>query len=1092
MRAIKKIPRLVKNADEDGFTWRLYGMKEISGAKYKRSYYRCFFRGCHATKIVQRSDDCNNFKVTYRGTHTCCFVAKNTPSSSEATESISYGAASNETSETYFNGSNSSYSIQNCIKESNLMPSTFTTIWDWDKDLLLNWEESEACYDIHNAGVSGEVRQEESILSSSALIQSNKPVLAESMFSRTEYIFATPHLKRKELSSFSPQCSSVNSSGSVDSNLQKLFSACQDVKVRKIGFYGTGGVGKTTAMKAFFLHYDSKRLFDFVLWVTIPRHFSRRMIQNALSKQLSLEIPNIKSDDEVAMILHQTLLAKKFILFLEDVWEYVDLLKIGIPIGNLQYNYMIILTATSVSICKAMEVDRIIKAEPLPGEESWKLFRFNVGEVLDNQCIEHYGRVIVGECYGLPLTIKVVGRALRMDSCIFSWKRALQDILLTDPLQVLKLGYDRLNADDMKSCFLYSALFIGCKTVRIPSLVEYLVDEGLFYGSMKRGHDVLKNLCNVSLLECSDGLMVEMHDLLCDLALKILSDVNGFQMLLNRYVKSILPLGTFLSTKRAESSSLDSHVSILRACEGFNESPSKKEWENAKMVFSMDNPLLILPERPACSKMLILFLQRNSRLRSIPSSFFDNMSSLQILNLSKTRIKSLPKSVSKLEHMQVLILRNCERLLFLPSEIGALKHLLVLDVHGTEICHLPDQVGELLCLVHLQVRFYGSMDQDECTMLPSQLISKGIIAKLVRLRELSIIVYPGDLRWTKIALELTREVSNLKLCSLSFHFPEINHLEYFMNVSPAWLHRTLDRFNFIVGHDVKRVVSHVSSELENEFNQQDRCLRFVDGQDAPDAIKKIFSQATAFYLDHHLSAYSLTHFGLYTMDNLKFCIVRDCPKLKTVINSKNLTGSVFRSLEILSIHYSWNLSRIWVGPIPPGSCLMLRQLSVHSCPKLEFILSASMVAVLPNLEELIVADCQSLKSVVTNEDQISADDDTIDSDHFEPYNADAKDPMEVDTFNVAELKIKVMKLHYLPKLVNIWSDGDLPCLVYVNIYNCPRLQNLNLKSPVEITLKEIKAETAWWDHLEWDDPALPAKLQGCVKDIQSDDIWGTV
>ncbi|KAH7550158.1 hypothetical protein ACOSQ2_024943 [Xanthoceras sorbifolium] len=60
---------------EDGYSWRKYGQKDILGAKYPRSYYRCTYRNtqnCWATKQVQRSDDDPTiFEVTYRGTHTC-------------------------------------------------------------------------------------------------------------------------------------------------------------------------------------------------------------------------------------------------------------------------------------------------------------------------------------------------------------------------------------------------------------------------------------------------------------------------------------------------------------------------------------------------------------------------------------------------------------------------------------------------------------------------------------------------------------------------------------------------------------------------------------------------------------------------------------------------------------------------------------------------------------------------------------------------------------------------------------------------------------------------------------------------------------
>ncbi|KAG6523423.1 transcription factor WRKY19-like isoform X1 [Zingiber officinale] len=61
--------------EDDGFTWRKYGQKEILGAKYPRAYFRCTHRtshGCPAKKQVQRSDDDPSvYDVTYHANHTC-------------------------------------------------------------------------------------------------------------------------------------------------------------------------------------------------------------------------------------------------------------------------------------------------------------------------------------------------------------------------------------------------------------------------------------------------------------------------------------------------------------------------------------------------------------------------------------------------------------------------------------------------------------------------------------------------------------------------------------------------------------------------------------------------------------------------------------------------------------------------------------------------------------------------------------------------------------------------------------------------------------------------------------------------------------
>ncbi|CAD6237627.1 unnamed protein product [Miscanthus lutarioriparius] len=75
---------------DDGLSWRKYGQKDILGAKYPRSYFRCTHRhtqSCQASKQVQRTDgDPLLFDVVYHGAHTCAQGAAAHPSNQPATE----------------------------------------------------------------------------------------------------------------------------------------------------------------------------------------------------------------------------------------------------------------------------------------------------------------------------------------------------------------------------------------------------------------------------------------------------------------------------------------------------------------------------------------------------------------------------------------------------------------------------------------------------------------------------------------------------------------------------------------------------------------------------------------------------------------------------------------------------------------------------------------------------------------------------------------------------------------------------------------------------------------------------------------------
>ncbi|KAI3832033.1 hypothetical protein MKX03_006407 [Papaver bracteatum] len=65
----------IEGPQDDGYSWRKYGQKDILGAKYPRGYYKCTFQknqGCLALKQVQRSElDSSIFNVTYIGRHSC-------------------------------------------------------------------------------------------------------------------------------------------------------------------------------------------------------------------------------------------------------------------------------------------------------------------------------------------------------------------------------------------------------------------------------------------------------------------------------------------------------------------------------------------------------------------------------------------------------------------------------------------------------------------------------------------------------------------------------------------------------------------------------------------------------------------------------------------------------------------------------------------------------------------------------------------------------------------------------------------------------------------------------------------------------------
>ncbi|KAK6128131.1 hypothetical protein DH2020_038121 [Rehmannia glutinosa] len=210
--------------------------------------------------------------------------------------------------------------------------------------------------------------------------------------------------------------------------------------------------------------------------------------------------------------------------------------------------------------------------------------------------------------------------------------------------------------------------------IRREELVRKFISEGLVDERKNRkaqideGHSTLKNLVNVCLLEnTNEGEHVKMHDLVRAMALKI---TQG---------KNIVIAG---------------HYSSLR--EVLNE----KEWTTALEKMSlMNNHIQVIPNgmSPNCPNLSTLLLNGNQFLDCLPDSFFSQLHGLCNLDLSETKIKQLPNSLSDLDRLEALILGKCKDLEYVPY-LGKLKALRELDLSYTGIKELPQGMENLVNL----------------------------------------------------------------------------------------------------------------------------------------------------------------------------------------------------------------------------------------------------------------------------------------------------------------------------------------------------------------------------------------------------------
>ncbi|KAF2320154.1 hypothetical protein GH714_024679 [Hevea brasiliensis] len=394
------------------------------------------------------------------------------------------------------------------------------------------------------------------------------------------------------------------------------------------------------------------------------------------------------------------------------------------------------------------------------------------------------------------------------------------------------------------------------------------------------------------------------------------------------------------------------------------------------------------------------------------------MPALQVLNLSRTSIKSLPESLFKLFNLRRLFLNHCVLITTLSSKVGELKQLEVLDLEGTEIMYLPKEVGQLTNLTCLEVSFFEPTSQRRLEQ-SGEIIPCGAISALSQLEELNIDMSYDDKRWNASAEAVVSEICKLEsLHTLKVYFPKVKLLSHLHWNEENMAFPSLSYFKFTVGHLVERIISRVSGDTELELEQHDRYLKYVNGEGVPRDIQK--GNATNFKqllveikLSHHL-----------------------------VMQSDATVGLV--SLEYMHIYYMKNLRSIWEGPVNDSSFNSLKYLTLRTCPELTTVFTPWLLANFSNLEELTIRDCPKITTLVSC------------------YSCD-------DNITFILPALKRISLHFLPKLTSI-SSGLLmaPMLELMSFQYCLNLKSLPVSKASNKNLRKIKGEESWWQELKWE------------------------
>ncbi|KAM3757363.1 hypothetical protein ACB098_02G182200 [Castanea mollissima] len=477
---------------------------------------------------------------------------------------------------------------------------------------------------------------------------------------------------------------SIKSQKTASRKFDETMSALYDNRFQRIGICGLGGIGKTTLVKNLNneLKTASTQPFGIVIWATVSKNLDIKNVQIQIAQRLNLKLKMVDNMQRMANQLYQRLeKEERFLLILDDVWEKIDLNILGVPQPEVHKGCKILLTSRRMEVCRSMMTDVEVKMEGLNDEEAWQLFSQNAGDVAHLKDIKPYAEAIARECCGLPLAIIILGAAMRRKTKIELWEHALKELQRSMPsvggiedevYKPLKWSYDSLQGNNIKECFLYCSLFPEDFSIEVSELVQHWLAEGLideqqnYVDSVNKGIALIENLKDSCLLE--DGTnadSVKMHDVVRDVAIWITSSFE------------------------------DGHKSFVRSGTGLSKI-SVGEFSNSfKRVSFMCNKITRLPDCVIqCSEASTLLLQGNWLLETVPERFLQGFEVLRVLNLGETCIKSLPLSLLQLGDLRALILRSCFSLEELPP-LGGLSRLQILDLTATRIREIPRGIEDL-------------------------------------------------------------------------------------------------------------------------------------------------------------------------------------------------------------------------------------------------------------------------------------------------------------------------------------------------------------------------------------------------------------
>jgi hypothetical protein len=195
----------------------------------------------------------------------------------------------------------------------------------------------------------------------------------------------------------------------VSDSMQKLVDTIiSSASKRRVGFWGSGGVGKTTTSAWLCRQASVRTHFDAIAWVTLSQTPNIPACQRQLFAQLTgHELPQELSEEDRRIAIQHAFVGKQCLLVLDDAWSS-DVLSYFALIDDSTHSRVLISSRVASTLEKCEVVDIGIPTE----QDAIQMITAAAGMAPEVAAPEE-AREVARLCKHLPLTLGIAGRLVK-------------------------------------------------------------------------------------------------------------------------------------------------------------------------------------------------------------------------------------------------------------------------------------------------------------------------------------------------------------------------------------------------------------------------------------------------------------------------------------------------------------------------------------------------------------------------------------------------------------------------------------------------------------------------------------------------------